>query len=124
MTINNPLTLAVSIIAMLLIFLSGFWLHRSGKPYPTILFTLHKLISLALIIFLIVIATRIQRESTLTSVQLVSVISSLIFFIATIVTGGLLSVEQEMPNLVHLAHKILPFCVLLTTGASFYVCLT
>ena len=41
------LSKSVGIAALfLIIFLSGYGLHRSGKPYHTLLFNLHKLVSL------------------------------------------------------------------------------
>lgn len=38
-------------LLFLFIFLSGFWLSHSGKPYNTLIFTIHKLIGLAAGVF-------------------------------------------------------------------------
>ena len=42
----NPaqIKIAVAGLLFLVIFLSGFWLDHSGKPYGLLVFTLHKLI--------------------------------------------------------------------------------
>jgi len=43
------------------VFLLGFWLSRSGKPYNSLIFNFHKLIGLAMGVFLIVTFYRVHQ---------------------------------------------------------------
>jgi hypothetical protein len=38
----------------LFLFLSGFWLSRSGKPYNGIIFNIHKLIALTAVVLFVI----------------------------------------------------------------------
>jgi hypothetical protein len=49
----------------LFIFLSGIWLSYSGKPVNVIILTIHKLISLAAVVFLIVTIYQINQVANL-----------------------------------------------------------
>lgn len=108
----------------LLIFASGFRLSHSGKPYGTVLFNLHKLIGLAVFIFLAVSMYRINRGTPLSGLELTACIISALFFIATIISGGLASIDKSWPAVIPLLHKLLPYLTLLSTTMSLYLLLT
>lgn len=99
----------------LAIFLSGYGLHRLGKPYHTLLFTLHKLVSLGALAWLLVTAARAQRTAPLPALAFSLVVAATVFFVATIATGGLVSLEKPAPAAVAWAHKLLPY---LTAASS------
>lgn len=106
-----------------LIFASGYGLHHSGKPYGAILFNAHKLIGFGLFVLLIVRAIQVNRTAPLSPVEgMVFGIAGL-FFLATIVFGGLVSIDKPWPAFVALAHKLLPYLTLLTTTFSLYLLL-
>jgi hypothetical protein len=107
----------------LLIFASGFWLSHSGKPYGAVLFNLHKLIGLAVFVFLAVSTYRINRGTPLSGLELTACIISAIFFIAAIISGGLASIDKSWPAIVPLVHKLLPYLTLLSTTISLYLLL-
>jgi hypothetical protein len=48
---TNQLRVVSAGLFFLFIFLSGFWLSRTGKPYSGIILTIHKLIGLAAVPF-------------------------------------------------------------------------
>lgn len=107
----------------LLIFASGFWLQHSGKPYGAVLFNLHKLIGLGVLIFLAVNIYRIHQRAPLTALELSICVASGLLFVATIVSGGLVSVDRSWPAVVPLFHKILPYLTVLSTAGSLYLLL-
>lgn len=107
----------------LLIFASGFWLHYSGKPYGLILFNLHKLIGFGLFVLLIVRIYQVNHAVPLSTLELIACVVAGLFFLATIVFGGLVSIERTMPVAISLAHKLLPYLTALSTMASLYLLL-
>jgi hypothetical protein len=119
----NQLRIAGSGLFYLFIFLSGFWLTKSGKPYSVIVLTIHKLISLAAVVFLVIIIYQVNQVAKLSSVELVAAIVTGLFFLGTIVTGGLLSVDKPMPAIVLWLHRITPFLTVLSTAATLYLLL-
>jgi cytochrome b561 len=107
----------------LLTFASGYWLHHSGKPYGVILFNAHKLIGFGLFVLLVIRGVQMNRIMPLSSVEwMVFGIASL-FFLATVVFGGLVSIDKPWPAFVPLAHKLLPYLTLLATAFSLYLLL-
>jgi cytochrome b561 len=107
----------------LLIFSSGYWLHHSGKPYGAILFNAHKLIGFGLFVLLVIRVFQLNRTTPLSAVAWIACAVAAVFFIATIVFGGLVSTGNPMPIFVTLAHKFLPYLTLLSTGLSLYLLL-
>ena len=105
----------------LLIFLFGFWLSRSGKPYSVIILTIHKLISLAAVILLGITVHRMNQAATLSAVELLAVIITGLFFLGTIITGGLLSIDKPMPAVILRLHQITPYLTVISTAATLYL---
>jgi hypothetical protein len=107
----------------LFIFLSGFWLSRTGKPYSTLIFTIHKLIGLAMGIFLILTVYRVHQAESLSALQISMTVVTVLFFIATVAAGGMLSIDKPMPLAVSFVHKLLPYLTVLSTGGALYLLL-
>lgn len=107
----------------LLIFSSGYWLHHSGKPYGAVLFNLHKLIGFGLFVLIVIRVIQLHRAMPLSAPELIACAIAGLFFLATIVFGGLVSIDNPMPAFVSPAHKLLPYLTLLSTGLSLYLLL-
>jgi len=109
----------------LVILLSGYGLSRSGKPYGTLVFTIHKLVAVAAVVTLGVTVYRMNRAGTLTAAGLASAIVSGVFFIGTMASGGALSVEAAtettMPALVHKLHQVTPYLTVLSTALALFL---
>ena len=119
-------------IFFLFILLSGFWVSRSGKPYNTFIFTVHKLIGLGAGIFLIRTVYLIHQATPLSPAQWIAIVVTVLLFILTVAAGGLLSVLAEgglqilgaaMQRAIELAHKILPYVIVVSTGVTLYLLL-
>lgn len=102
----------------LFIFLSGFWLSNSGKPLNVIILTIHKLVSLAAIVFLVITISQINRVATLSTIQLTASVITGLFFLGTVITGGLLSTDKPMPAVILTMHQIIPLLTLLSTAVT------
>jgi hypothetical protein len=116
---------AVSIIGagsfFVVIFVSGYWLSRSGKPYNVIVLTVHKLISLAAVVFLVITMVQSNRVATLSAMELVAGVVTGLFFLGLMATGGLLSSDKQMPAVVLRLHRIAPYLTVLAAAATLYL---
>jgi hypothetical protein len=108
----------------LFIFLSGFWLSRTGKPYSTIIFTIHKLIGLAAGVFLVMTVYRIHQVAPLSPVEITAIVVTVLFFAANVATGGLLSTDKTMPSVILRLHQITPYLTVLSTAVTLYLLLS
>jgi hypothetical protein len=107
----------------LFVFLFGFWLSRTGKPYNVLIFNAHKLIGLAMGIFLIMTVYRGYQTTGLTSIQIVIVTITVFLFIILVAAGGFLSAKESVPLVVALIHKVFPYLAVFSTAAMLYLLL-
>ena len=110
-------------VLFLLIYLSGFGLSRAGKPYPSGIVTVHKLISLGEVGVLYLVLRQFQQTASLTSTQLTVAWAAGGLFAITILSGGLLSTNKSMPAILLLVHKAAPHLTLAATAATLYLML-
>jgi len=113
-------------VGFVILFLSGFWLNRTGKPYGTLIFTIHKLIGMGMGILLFVIVREIYQTASLRPMETIAVIATVLFFIATVTTGSLLSIpiSKPMPNIVSILNKVFPYFTVLFTAVTLYLLLS
>jgi hypothetical protein len=105
----------------LFILLSGYWLSHSGKPYSVIVLTIHKLISLAAVVFLIITMIQSNRVAALSALELIAGVVTGLFLLGTMITGGLLSTDKPMPAVVLRLHQITPYLTVLSNAAALYL---
>ena len=70
------------------VFLSGFWLYRSGHPFNTVILTVHKLIGLGALILIGVTIYQVNQVTTLSTTV----------WIAIVVTGSAIRNRQWLPE--------------------------
>jgi hypothetical protein len=121
---TTQLRIAGAGLFCLFILLSGFWLSRSGKPYNDIIFTVHKLIALAAVVLFVIALYRINRVAALSAVELAAGIVTGVFFLGLFATGGLLSIDRPMPEIVLKLHHVIPYLAVLSTAGTLYLVLT
>lgn len=106
------------------IILSGFWLSRSGRPLNVALSTLHKLVSLAAGVFLIITVIRLNTVTPLSAIEWIVVVVTGLFFLGAAATGGILSTDNPVPPAAVLRlHQIIPFLTLISTAVMLYLLL-
>ena len=113
----------ILIIALLYIvkFLFGFWLFRTGKPYNTLILTIHKLVSLATLVYIVVIANRVRLDIGLSEVETIVVVATILLFLVSIATGGVLSVDKPAAGFLSILHKLAPVLSVISTSATLYL---
>jgi hypothetical protein len=95
-------------VLFVVVFLFGFWLNRSGRPVNTIILAIHKLIALGTLIFIGVTIYQVNQVTPLSTAAIVATVMTGVLFVITIITGGLLSLDQPV-TAVSIVHKIGPF---------------
>ena len=110
-------------LAFLLIFGSGILLTKSGKPYSTALFTIHKLVGLAAGVWLGVIVYQANRAAPLGPAEIVAIAVTVLLFIGTVAAGGVLSVDKQTPAVVLRLHQVVPVLAVLATAGTLFLLL-
>jgi hypothetical protein len=105
----------------LFILISGYWLSRSGKPFCPIGLNLHKLVALGCFVLWLVTIFKGQPLSSFKPVETAVVLMTVICFVVTIVSGGLLSIEKPMPKIIHWFHQILPYIAGFSSVSALYL---
>lgn len=106
---TNPLTALAALVFFVIVFVLGFLLYRSGKPYNILVLTMHKLVSLAMLILFVLTVVRVNRTTPLIPPVLLAVVVAVAFFVAAIVSGGLVSIDRPTPPIVRGLHWLTPF---------------
>ena len=110
-------------LSFVLIFLSGIWLSQTGKPYGTLVFTVHKLVGVAVGVVLGVMVYQTHQAAPLGGIEIAAIVVTVLLFVGTVAAGGLLSVDIQVPALVRRLHQILPVLALLSTAGTLYLLL-
>ena len=118
---NVTLRAVVAGLFFLVVFLSGIWLSRTGRPLNVAISTVHKLISLAAGVFLLVTIYQQSRVIPLGAIEWIAIVVTGLCFLGTVASGGFLSSEKPMPAAVLRVHQILPVLATLSTAATLYL---
>ena len=105
----------------LFIFISGFWMNRAGKPHGMLPVTIHKLIGLALGVYLGWMVYQTHKLIPLSSTQIIAVVVTVLLFAVNVATGSLMSTNKPMPEVVSLINKWFPFLTVVSTGIMIYL---
>jgi hypothetical protein len=107
-------------VLFIFVFLSGFWLYRSGRPISTVVLTVHKLIALGTLVLIGVTVYQFHQIAALTVTTWIAAVVTGVLFVITIITGGLLSLERPV-TAVSIVHKIGPFLTVAGTSVTMYL---
>ncbi len=102
--------------------LSGIWVSHLGKPYNTLIFTIHKLIAVATVIPL---AVRIYNLYITVDLQTLAALTASaacgLFFLALIISGALLSLNIPLQGATLRIHQVGPLLALVSATISNYL---
>lgn len=107
----------------LFIVLSGIWLSRTGRPLNVAISTVHKLISLAAGITLLVTVYQRNRIVPLSTTEWIAIVVTGLCFLGDVVSGGLLSSDKPRPAVILRVHQVVPVLTALSTAATLYLLL-
>ncbi len=107
---TTQLKIAITAGLFLCIFVFGFWLSRSGKPYNVVIFTIHKLVALGAVIYLATTVYKIHQLIPFNPAQIFFIALTAVCLLALFVTGALLSLDKVMPRTQAASYCPLPDC--------------
>jgi succinate dehydrogenase/fumarate reductase cytochrome b subunit len=103
-TIETRIILTAIITVLVLV--TGVILNKKGKPYNEIITTVHKLLSLAIIVLSATIVYHQHKLIGLQPPEILLITLSALCFLSALVSGGLLTIEKPMPKYVNILHRL------------------
>ena len=99
----------------------GFWLSRSGKPYHTLIFNVHKLIALAAVVVTAIQIFNALKIGEEQPILIVLVIVIGLCAVALFVTGALMSANKATGRAALTIHRIAPLLAVLAALGALYL---
>ncbi len=115
--------LIISGITFIFILISGIWLSKLGKPYGTVLFTIHKLIAIFFIVYIFILSKKIFKTTELNLVMWICMVVAALSVVIIITIGGILSNQEEVKTSLAVVHKISSALLLLSLTGWFFIAL-
>lgn len=106
------------IILFLLTIAAGFWVSKTGKPYNTAIFTLHKLLALAAVVLAVIALAGLLKTTPTQTLIIVLIGLAVLSVITLFATGALMSIQKTVNHTWLLIHRIAPFVL---AGSTFSV---
>jgi hypothetical protein len=112
-------------IGLLFIFtiVTGIWLSNSGKPLNTLIFNIHKLITLASVIFLTIVIRNLLKNVEINHVILALIIVTGLFVLTLFISGALLSLGKPVNNIILTIHSVTPIPTVIAIAITIYLIL-
>ena len=120
---NITLRIIISAALFLLVFLTGIWLSRSGRPLNAGVFAAHKLVGLAAGVILLVTLYQRHRQVPLSGPEWIAVAVSGLCFLGTVVSGGFLSTDEPVSPALTRLHQLLPVLAVISSAVTLYLVL-
>ena len=119
----STITFKIIIIGLLFLFtiVSGVWLSNSGKPLNTIIFTLHKLIALAAVIFTAIVIHNLLNIVGVENVILILIMVTGLFVLTLFLSGALLSLGKTVNDILLTIHKVIPILTVISIAVIMYI---
>ncbi|TFH17928.1 hypothetical protein E4H04_04235 [Candidatus Bathyarchaeota archaeon] len=105
----------------LVIFVSGLMLNRFGRPYNVLTMTFHKLISLATLYRLFETIYQTYMGAGFDYVGYALSALTGLCFIGSIITGGLVSIENQRTALIEKMHGVLPALTVVLAALTLFL---
>ena len=90
-------------------------MSKTGKPYHTAVFTVHKLSAVLMVIITVVLILDLNKNTGIIKLGWIFIVLSGLFFILAFITGALMSFEKPVKYIITTTHKIMPYLFLATS---------
>jgi hypothetical protein len=97
------------------------WLSSAGKPYPTGIFTIHKLIALGAVISTVVTINHLRTGVDVKAVVVGAIVVTGLLFLALFVSGAVLSIGKPNHVAILTIHRVAPLLVVISTAMTMYL---
>jgi hypothetical protein len=92
-----------------IVFGTGFWLSRGGRPYGTALLTIHKLVDLGVVVAIGLMVYRAGRVSAPSTLEWAVLALATAAVVAAFASGAVVSASETAPKWVAGLHKVAPW---------------
>jgi len=99
----------IPIILFVLTVAAGFWVTKTGKPYNTGIFTLHKLLALTAVVLAAIAIVKLLKIAPAQPMIIALVVLAALSIIALFATGALMSIQKYVGSALLLIHRVAPF---------------
>jgi hypothetical protein len=103
----------LTLLFFIAVLISGFRLHRRGKPYGKLLLAMHKLIPVIMLIYL---AISINLFKPLSPLIIAACLVTAVLLLVMIGSGGWISASKEPPQSISILHKVFPYFTILAVA--------
>ncbi|MFW6226555.1 MAG: hypothetical protein ACOC31_00475 [Bacteroidota bacterium] len=103
---NYVVKFILAVILFVITIMLGIWLHNSGKPFNTLLFTIHKLTALVTVVFgskLLYDKIKLAKQFGVIPVLVIIIAGALL---SLIVSGAILSTDSKIHGTMLVMHDI------------------
>lgn len=90
---------------LILTIVLGMIMNRTGKPYPTVLFTFHKLIALAGFILLLILVINSIRAAGADTLLIILLIATGLAFTGILLSGAFISLDKQF-RIMQVLHRV------------------
>jgi hypothetical protein len=97
------------IVLFVLTVAAGFWVSKTGKPYNTGIFTLHKLLALAAVVLAALSIAGLLKIAHPQNLIILLIVIAGLSVVALFATGALMSIQKTLNGVWLLIHRIAPF---------------
>ncbi len=108
-------------VLLLVVFATGFVLHRTGSPYSVGLLAAHKLLAVAGAVILGYFVFRALQEGPLAGGTWASLLATALFFFTAVATGGIMSTDKPQLPVISTLHKVAPWFTVLSSVMTVYL---
>ena len=116
-----PQAVLAAAALLLAVFVLGFWLRRSGKPYSGLVMTVHKLAALAVLVLFILTVYRVTQATPLDNPDLLAAALTVAVFVAAIISGGVVSLDRPTSPIARALHWVTPFLTIAGIAATYFL---
>jgi hypothetical protein len=114
--------ISIIIVLILITIIVGIVHSRIGKPYPGIYLAIHKLATIAFVIFMAVLVVQFFKVNEPSNLLVTSIIIACLSMVGLLISGIFLSLEK-WEDLMPSMHKVSTLLFLIGASGIFYILL-
>jgi len=115
---TEELKIVIAGILFIVSIISGLILNRGGLPRKVIMFTIHKLASIAAVILVFIAYLNLQKIFETGNIGQGFVIASGILLLLAVVSGAWLSIDKQINRIILLTHKVTSLLAIICSAAT------
>ncbi len=118
---NDTLKLVITIASGVLSLVTGIILTVKGSPYPQGLTAVHKILTLVMIVFLVVLTLPLVRQKSMNTLQWSLLIGAAVTALLSIASGAVLSGNKVTQGFFLTTHRISPWLTYILSGVYLFL---